>query len=913
MTRAALLLLLTIGASPALPSRVLAQPARSAAPRTGTLTITVADPSGAVLPAAKVTLVGLEDATKAKPIDPAQASDKGVATFSGLAPGRYSVQAEFAGFEMGLLRDIRVRPGDNKHVIVLPLSKLETEVTVTRDRQAAGADRAGILGTALTREQIDALSDDPDELSRQLQEIAGPATIRVDSFEGSRLPPKSQIKAIHITRDAFAAENHFAGALFIDIITQPGMGPIRGGGNFRLRDGSMSGRNALTGAKAAENTQSYGMNFGGSLIRQKSSFSLSVNGTKSYDTPNVYVALPTGGTKSQPLPVTSPRNNVFLSGLFDYALTRDQTIRIGYSRFNFTNRNLGIGGWNELERAYSSEETQHMLRIQEAGPLGRRFFINTRLQMIVFDSDSRSATEAMTIQINDARTTGGAQVAGGRHTRTFNLMSDLDYVRGMHSMRAGIQLEGGSYRTDDTFNYLGTYTFESIDAFNEGRPRSFTRRIGDPNIRYFNLQAGAYLQDDIRVRKNLTLSPGVRYEAQTHITDFDNVAPRFGVTWSPFKAGKTSLRASWGIFYEWLGANTYEQTLRVDGFRQREVNILNPSYPDPGFALAPPINRYLLGDEVQMARTTRMSAGIDQAITSKVRVNLTYAGTRGSELLRGQNLNAPVVSVRPDPDFANIVEVLSDARSRQHSLNIGSSINFARSGSAGPAGMAMVFLNGPPPPPPPPGGAPAARAATPLWDWRRFTVNLNYVYGRSRNNTDGPFSVSPSGDLSTEWGFANGDVRNRFNFFLNSQALRNLNANLGLNLSSAPPYTIRTGTDDNGDLVFNDRPIGVVRNSARGDGQWTLNAGFNYMFQFGKRRVQLPPGIRIEGSGGQFNVSTVQQEGSRYRLGINVGMQNLTNHANYTGFSGVMTSPLFGRPTSVNGTRKIDIGLNFSF
>ena len=51
----------------------------------------------------------------------------------------------------------------------------------------------------------------------------------------------------------------------------------------------------------------------------------------------------------------------------------------------------------------------------------------------------------------------------------------------------------------------------------------------------------------------------------------------------------------------------------------------------------------------------------------------------------------------------------------------------------------------------------------------------------------------------------------------------------------------------------------------------------------------------------------------RYRFGVNVNVQNLTNHANYTGFSGVLTNPRFGLPTNVQGTRKIDIGLNFSF
>ena len=109
---------------------------------------------------------------------------------------------------------------------MLAIQGLQDSVTVQRDAREVASDRRATFGTALTREQIDALSDDPDEMQQQLQDIAGGnAVIRVDSFEGSRLPPKSMIKAIHITRDAFAAENHFAGGLFIDIITQPGHRP----------------------------------------------------------------------------------------------------------------------------------------------------------------------------------------------------------------------------------------------------------------------------------------------------------------------------------------------------------------------------------------------------------------------------------------------------------------------------------------------------------------------------------------------------------------------------------------------------------------------------------------------------------------------------------------------------------------
>ena len=52
-----------------------------------------------------------------------------------------------------------------------------------------------------------------------------------------------------------------------------------------------------------------------------------------------------------------------------------------------------------------------------------------------------------------------------------------------------------------------------------------------------------------------------------------------GVTWAPFKSGRTTLRGSYGLFYNWLNANTYEQTLRVDGFRQRDLFIVNPGLP----------------------------------------------------------------------------------------------------------------------------------------------------------------------------------------------------------------------------------------------------------------------------------------------------------------------------------------------
>jgi len=225
-----------------------------APPTTGTLSVTVIDATGLIIPHATVSIARLDGQPGTKALEPALTADTGAATIAGLVPGRYSIEAAFLGFEKRLLNDVRVRVGDNKQVVLLTIQKVETSVTVEQDRQQAAADPRGpSFGTTLTRDQIEALSDDPETLRQQLLDMAGPgAIIRIDTFEGGALPAKAQIRSIRISRDQFAAENHIAGGLFIDIITQPGLGPIRYYTNLRLRNGSLSGRSPFIRSKGPE-------------------------------------------------------------------------------------------------------------------------------------------------------------------------------------------------------------------------------------------------------------------------------------------------------------------------------------------------------------------------------------------------------------------------------------------------------------------------------------------------------------------------------------------------------------------------------------------------------------------------------------------------------------------------------------
>lgn len=866
---------------------LVASPVASAQPvRDARLLVTVLDPTGAILPGATVSVVP-EDAS-ADPPSTAAANDAGVATIGGLKPGRYTIRAEFSGFDAGERTNVRLRAGDNKQEIELALTAFESTIEVGRDAQSAAADpNGGSLSMQLTAEEIEALPDDPSELIRQLVEMAGgSAAVRIDGFNDSSLPSRDVIRSIRIVRDTFPAENHSADNDRIDIITQAGVGPIRGGFSTRVRDSVFSGANPFVEVKAPERTQNFDANLGGTIVPNKSSFSLFMGGRKQFDTP-VATYTTESGTKQSALLGRRPNDGWNLNGMLDYAVSTQHILRFGYSQSSSSRSNLGIGGFDLAERAYSSETRSNQVRMQEAGPVGRNAFLNTRMQLRLYRSATESQLEAPTIRVLDGFTSGGAQVRGGRTQKDLELTSDLNYVRGIHTLRTGIALEGRHYRSDDASNYLGTYIFSSREDFELGRARNYTRRIGDPLITFSHLEAAVYVQDDVRLRRNLTFSPGLRYEAQTHVHDLSGFAPRLGLTWAPGNDGRTTIRTSWGVFYNWLGSNVYEQTLRVNGLRQQEINIVNPSYPElTGDVTVNATNKYVLGD-LKMERIYRYSAAIDRTLTPRMRTSMALSIGRYHNQLRGVNLNAPVNGVRPDPAFANVIEVVSDAS--MHTIDIVPefSLNFA-------------------------GGV--RNANTAKWNPLRTVIRFNYRYRRADNNTDGAFSVSPSGSLDDQWSFASSDTRHRMRASLSTQALRNLNAQLSWNGNSGAPYTITTGTDDNGDSIFNDRPVMSIsnsqrplltpRNSARLPWRSTFSANVSYRIPIGAAAVE-----GRGGAGGGPRGRGGRQKG----VTLNVSVNNLTNRANYSGFSGVMTSRYFMQATSVSNPRQVDFSLRVNF
>ena len=122
----------------------------------------------------------------------------------------------------------------------------------------------------------------------------------------------------------------------------------------------------------------------------------------------------------------------------DYALTRDQTLRLSYDQSASKQKNLGVGGSDLTERAYSNTSHDHEFRAQVVGPFGRRTFGNSRVQLQWQDSDAVSVTAARTLVVNGAFTSGGAQVSGGGTRKRWRPRPTGLRSR-KHTMRTGVR------------------------------------------------------------------------------------------------------------------------------------------------------------------------------------------------------------------------------------------------------------------------------------------------------------------------------------------------------------------------------------------------------------------------------------------------------------------------------------------
>ena len=344
------------------------------------------------------------------------------------------------------------------------------------------------------------------------------------------------------------------------------------------------------------------------------------------------------------------------------------------------------------------------------------------------------------------------------------------------------------------------------------------------------------------------------------------------------------------IFYDWLEAEVFEQTLRVDGVRQADLVVRRPGYPNPfdgGFPEVLPTSKYLLAGSLLMPERRMVNFGLSQQLSPTIGLNVNVMHMTGSNRLRGRNVNAPLDGVRPDPGLGIVTEVESTARMRGTQVHTGLNLNM-------PARRIMVFAN--------------------------------YSFVDQQNDADGPFSLpADSYDLAAEWAPTAGIPRHTASAIVHLPLPYRLRLGVTTSARSGTRYNITTGRDDNGDTVFSDRPAGIGRNSALGAASWDVAARLSYAFGFGDRQANGPGGAgpvmivqRVgagPGSAGDLlgGVGGGGAENKRVRIELFGSAQNLLNSVTPIGYSGVMTSPFYLQPTAAMPARRIDSGMRVGF
>ncbi len=284
--------------------------------------------------------------------------------------------------------------------------------------------------------------------------------------------------------------------------------------------------------------------------------------------------------------------------------------------------------------------------------------------------------------------------------RIMTLASDVDYVRGINSWRGGIQMYGDWYHATLNNNYLGTYTFSSLDAFEAGTPILYTRSTGDPTLDFFHARLGAYVQDDIRVKKGLTLSPGVRYSYQTRVDDPVAFEPRVGITWAPWQSGKTTFRASGGIFHGWLDPGIWWQTVRSDSDASARRRHHQPVVPRSRNRRRRPAGEYVPARQLQVQQELSIQRGRRSAVlAARQRQRPVQLLQSGPAAAREESESVDRRSAARSSVTRTSSRPVTDAQLLRHELYVNFNLNLL---------------------------APSAASNRTQFDWRRLAANGGY-------------------------------------------------------------------------------------------------------------------------------------------------------------------------------------------
>ena len=761
-----------------------------AAQNTGSITGQITDESGAVIPAANVSVLKAGAMVRS-----VQTNETGVFSAPNIPTGAYMVQVTHVGFAQISTRVV-VNAGQKATLNTqLKLQATQQEVTVQADPVGTVSVDASQNASALVLRQaeIDALPDDPDDLATDLQALAGPAAgpnggqIYIDGFTGGRLPPKESIREIRINQNPFSSEFDKLGFGRIEILTKPGSDKYHGQFFFNDSDGVFNARNPLITTTPDFSSRQFGGNVSGP-IGKRASFFLDF---EQRDIQDAAIIVAQQFDSSSNLfqftqAVSNPQKRIEFSPRVDYQLNTNNTLVVKYNFERNTVDNSGIGQLTLASRATNNLGYEHSLQITETAVINAKMINETRFRAFRSTENDTALQTGLAINVNGLFN-GGADSTPYTiaNSTNFEVQNYTTITQGRQNIKFGVRVRTYSPVNESPANFLGTYTFASAQAYEMGIPAQYSVAVGNPRVSLNQIDTGFFFQDDWRLRPNLTVNLGLRYEIQNQIGDHADFAPRLGFAWSPDskgnKQGKTVIRGGSGFFYDRFADDYSLNGLRYNGVTQQQyVLSATPTfqipYPTPPTLAALQASGtsqtiQQVDQSLRAPYVIQTAIGVERALPRNTTLAVTYTNTRGLHQLRTRNINAPddaLGGVRPYGDAAgNIYNYESDGVFNQNQM--------------------IVNVN---------------TRLTPAISLFSFYV-LNYA----KSNTDGigTFPVNQY-DFSNEYGRSSFDQRNRA--FLGGSVTTRYGIRLSpfIVFNSGRPFNITDGGDPNGDSVFTDRP-----------------------------------------------------------------------------------------------------------
>jgi hypothetical protein len=884
-----------------------------------------------------------------------------------LAPGKYTVTASAKGFANFVQSDVSVPPGRAAELnIPLEISVEEQKINVEESGAQLSTDPASNASAiVLTGKDLEALPDDPDELQSDLEALAGPSAgpnggqIYIDGFTGGQLPPKSSIREIRVNQNPFSSEFDKLGYGRIEVFTKPGTDKYHGQFAVEGNSSGLNTRNPYLG-KAAQtpyDAENYMGNIGGP-INKKASFFLNVRRRNINEIAVVNAtelganSVPTQFNQSVP----NPRTRTNIGPRIDYQITPTNTLTARYQYYRDTQQNAGVGGLVLPEAGYDTASTEHTLQISDSQVLGAKAINETRFQYLRENSAQTPLSTALGINVLGSFTGGGS--TQGRqidHQDHYELQNYTSIAQGKHFVKFGGRLRVIHEASVSSQGFNGSYTFSDLIAYANNSPRQYSVSASPtgvvPTVGLTLADVGLYVQDDWKLRPNLTLSGGLRFETQNAIHDHADLAPRLGFAWGIGGGGKTApktvLRGGFGLFFDRFTDDLLMNVDRYNGLVQQQYIVSNPSYPTPpAISSLSAANQsiYQISPRLHSPYIVQTAFSLERQVTKKANVSVSYLNARGVHQFLTDNVNAPLPGTpfssgpTPYPGQGPIYQYISAGIFRQNQLITNFNVR---------AGAKLSLFG--------------------------FYV-LNY----SKSDTAGP-TTFPSNEynLAVDYGRAAFDMRHRAVVGGSISLPRGVRFSPFMIFSSGTPYNVTTGEDLSNNSLFNDRPALAVNpsgicvsltaachyvipttsytpipvNYLTGPNHFTFNLRLSKTFGFGpeaggKATAQADGGSQVgglsganvggrgpgkgpggggggSGSGGGFGRfgGGAAMTSHRYNVTFSVNARNVFNVINGATPVGVLTSPNFARsiglapgPFSSNAAnRRIELQAMFSF